>query len=374
MATYPGAVVVLASHADTTDTIFAADINTPNAEIVAVETGLLNGFQHDLLPLTDDVRSLGSTTKRWLKVWAQDADIDGTLTLAAGSTVTVNNGVVQGRLTLTTVTPVTTADVTAATTLYFTPYTGKYLALYDGAAWNLVAFSELSIAVPATTSQMYDVFVYSNAGVATLEVLAWTNDTTRATALVLQDGVLSKTGALTRRYVGSFRTTTVSGQIEDSATKRYLWNYYNRVLRPLVRTESTASWIYTTATFRQANAAAANQVDVVVGIAEVLVDLALTAQANTGTAIIGFSVGFGEDSTSALSASSVGGTAESDNQTLSMFRALTARLVKYPAVGRHFYAWLEAGTALGTTTWYGTPASPAAMTGTANGISGYIAG
>ena len=98
-ASYPTTVVVLASHSDTTDTIFAADINTPNAEIVAVETGLLNGFQHDLIPLTDDVRSLGSTTKRWLKVWAQDADIDGTLTLLTGLTVP-NGG--TGATTLTT--------------------------------------------------------------------------------------------------------------------------------------------------------------------------------------------------------------------------------------------------------------------------------
>lgn len=84
-ASYPNSIVSLATHSDTTDTIFAADVNTPNAEIVAVETGLLNGFQHDLLPLTDDTRSLGSTSKRWLKLWTQDLDLDGTLTLPAGT-------------------------------------------------------------------------------------------------------------------------------------------------------------------------------------------------------------------------------------------------------------------------------------------------
>ncbi len=66
MATYPGAIISLPNHSDTTDTIFAADINTPNAEIVAVETGLLNGFQHNLLPLTDATYSLGSSSKKWL--------------------------------------------------------------------------------------------------------------------------------------------------------------------------------------------------------------------------------------------------------------------------------------------------------------------
>lgn len=40
----------------------------------------------DLIPAADDSISLGSTSKRYLKVWGQDADLDGTATLA---TVTV---------------------------------------------------------------------------------------------------------------------------------------------------------------------------------------------------------------------------------------------------------------------------------------------
>lgn len=86
-ASYPNSIVTLASHADNTDTIFAADINTPNAEIVAVETGLLNGFQHDLVPLNATGKSVGSTAKRWLKVWCQDLDLSGTLTIGSGLTV-----------------------------------------------------------------------------------------------------------------------------------------------------------------------------------------------------------------------------------------------------------------------------------------------
>ena len=142
----------------------------------------------------------------------------------------VLNNIVNGRITLSTGVPVTTSDVTAATTIYFTPYQGNNISLYDGSAiWNVISFTELSIAVPATTATMYDVFCYNNSGAATLEVLAWTNDTTRATALVLQNGVYVKSGATTRRYLGSFRTTGVSGQTEDSVANRFVWNYYNRV-------------------------------------------------------------------------------------------------------------------------------------------------
>jgi hypothetical protein len=173
-----------------------------------------------------------------------------------------------------------TADVTAATTLYLTPCYGNRIDLPDSLGNpQRHTTAEISIAVPATTSQMYDVFVYSSSGTATLELLAWTNDTTRATALVRTNGRWLKTGDLTRMYVGSVRTTTVSGQTEDSAVKRYVWNMYNRAERVLQRLETTASWTYQTATFRQANAAAANQVDVVQGLAESPLWLQLTVTA-----------------------------------------------------------------------------------------------
>lgn len=272
---------------------------------------------------------------------------------------TVDVGLCQGRLTLTTAVPVTTADVTAATTLRFALYGGNLIALYSGSAWALFTFPELSIAVPATTSQMYDVFVYDNAGTRTLEVLAWTNDTTRATALVLQDGVLCKTGVLTRRYVGSFRTTTVSGQTEDSAAKRYVWNYYNRVRRPLVRQETTDTWNYTTATLRQAIASTANQVEIVVGVAEVLLELDLRVVALNTNAAVQIVVAIGEDSTTVALAISTGGLilwAWTPAANTYVIPSSTVR--KMPAIGRHFYAWLEYSAATGTTTFIGDNGSP----------------
>lgn len=261
-----------------------------------------------------------------------------------------------GRLSLTTGVPVTTADVTGASavTIFYIPYGGcNQINLYNGSNWVPYAFAQISIAVPATTATMYDVFAYDNAGVVALELTAWTNDTTRATALTFQDGVYVKTGALTRLYLGSFRTTAVSGQTEDSGfscttTKRYLWNYYNRVPRPLCRLESTASWTYTTATVRQANGAAANQVDVVVGVAEVTIDLTLNVVNTNSTGNIATTIGVGEDSTTTyIDGTLISGPSGSNPQG-------TVRIVKYPAVGRHFYSWNEWSTATGTTTWYGS--------------------
>jgi hypothetical protein len=230
--------------------------------------------------------------------------------------------------------------------LYFALYRGNQIALYSGSAWVLSAIAELSIAVPATTSQMYDVFVDYNSGTPALALTAWTNDTTRATALTKQDGIYVLTGTLGKRYVGSFRTTGVSGQTEDSAAKRYVWNYYNRVRTNVAKLESTDSWNYTSTTIRQANGSAANQVDIVVGVQESTLDLALLGIASNPTGNV--SVGIGEDTTTIFS---VGAQTYSVRAGDGNFLTLPTRLVKMPAIGRHFYSWNESGNT--TNIFYG---------------------
>lgn len=178
----------------------------------------------------------------------------------------VIKGLCNGRLTLTTGVPVPTSPETAATTIYWTPFLGNTVALYSGSVWVSFEQSQLSVAVPATTNTAYDVFLDYNSGTPALSLLAWTNLTTRATALTTQDGVYVLTGDTTKRYVGSFRTTGVSGQTESSLTKRYLWNYYNRINLELFVSDAAASWNYTTATIRQANGAATNQVETMTGV------------------------------------------------------------------------------------------------------------
>lgn len=133
------------------------------------------------------------------------------------------------RLTLTTGVPVTTSDVTAASTLYCTPYTGNQLSLYTGSAWVTRTSAQFSKALTGLTSgKPYDVFCYDNAGTPTLEFLVWTNDTTRATALAYQDGKRVKSGDATRLFLGTFYTTSTT-TTEDSKANRYLKNEYNRV-------------------------------------------------------------------------------------------------------------------------------------------------
>ena len=276
----------------------------------------------------------------------------------------------QGRCTLTSATPVPTADVTAATTLYYALYSGNQITLYDGSTrWVQRAFTELSIAVPSTTNTMYDVFVDYTAGVPVLEAVTWTNDSTRATDLALQNGVYVQTSDTDSLYVCSVRTTGVSGQTEDSFARRLLWNYYNRVDLPMRVLEATDTWAYTTATMRQANGNAANQLDFVIGVAEVTLEATAMSIVSNSTASTTVVTAIGLDSTSAAAAgSSIGyrGVGPANNNVL-----VTAFLRTRPAIGRHIATWLEYSEAIGTTTWRGDNGTPLI---TQSGIMGSIKG
>lgn len=250
------------------------------------------------------------------------------------------------RLSLTSATPVTTADVTAATTLYATPTGGNQVALYNGYSWNPMTFSERSLSLAGLAANTnHDVFLYDNAGTLALEATAWSGNTTRATALALQDQIYVKSGWLTRRYLGTFRTTGTIGQCEDSLARRFVWNMYNRVARPLFVFDGTNSWTYTTATWRQANTSAANQVEFVLGLSEDPVTALVQVRANNTNAT--FASGIGLDSTTANSARLFGSGAAGAGQ------AATAWYADWPGVGYHYLAWLEISQASGTTTWYG---------------------
>lgn len=249
------------------------------------------------------------------------------------------------RLTLTTGVPVTTSDVTAAGTIYCTPYKGNAIALYDGTNWNVRTSAEFSLALSGLTSgKPYDIFCYDNSGTPTLEFLVWTNDTTRATSLAYQDGVLVKSGAATRRYMGTFYTTGTT-TTEDSVSNRYLWNYYHRQPRSLLKTDATGSWTYSTATWRQANNSSSNQVNVVSGVAESPIVIKTQCLFYNSAAAPGGSVGVGIDVTNANSAQIFGGVADASGQVvLSEYRGI-------PTAGKHYFAWLEYVQATGTTTW-----------------------
>lgn len=259
---------------------------------------------------------------------------------------------VGGRLTLESGVPVSITDQTAKTNVYYTPYTSNLISLYDGTRWRPYTFSQITISVPATTGTNYDVFVYDSSGV-TAEAVAWTNDTTRATALATQDGRLVKTGATGRRYVGTFRTTGVSGQTEDSMAARLMWNYHNRIPRKLAKTETTNSWTYATQTWRSANNSTANRVQVVVGVAEIQIDLSVAITANANVTGYYALPGIAEDATNTndVTTTDMGHTFINALASTEVGGVYT-RLLKYPALGYHYYQWTEIVQTGATGTFY----------------------
>lgn len=134
-----------------------------------------------------------------------------------------------GRLTLISGNPVTSADVLNAATIYYTPYIHNQITLWNGSAWVTVTFSEVSLALGTVIAdRAYDIFAYLDTnGNLAIEKLAWTSSSVRDINVTLQEGRYCKFGDKTRLLVGGFYTTSTTAT-EDSKSKRFLFNLYNR--------------------------------------------------------------------------------------------------------------------------------------------------
>lgn len=281
-----------------------------------------------------------------------------------------------GRLTLTSGTPVTTSDVTGATSVYYTPYIHDRIMLWNGTAWQYYTFTEKTLALGTVTSALpYDVFGYLSAGALVLEKLAWTNGTTRATAITLQDGRYAKSGDKTRLYLGTFYTTSTTttedsggGTSSQVGGKRFLWNMYNRVARPLAVIDTTDTWSYTTDTIRQANGASGNKVEFVLGLSQSEVVASVRGSVNlVSNTTRGAKIGVGVDSTTAFS----GLVQQAFNDgAASLIFSLSGEYRGLMAVGYHYLAWCEKGGSAGTSTFTGDAGSSSAQSGLSTSVMG----
>jgi len=273
-----------------------------------------------------------------------------------------------GRLTLATGTPVTTADQTGKTTIYYTPYMGDKIPIYNGSSFTNTTFTELSVATSDTTkspaaigaSKVNDWFVWNDGGTIRIgHGPDWTDDNTRSagTALTMVNGIYLNNATITNgpaasrgTYVGTTRSNS-SSQLSDSASLRHTWNLYNRTPRSMVCAKETAdSWTYTTATFRQANANTANQLDFCVGLIEDQVYAEARMICRNSSLGVYMTAGIGTNSTSVNSATTVqGATAAVVSQNFQSF----ASYVGYPVLGRNTLVQLEYSAATGTTTFFG---------------------
>lgn len=289
----------------------------------------------------------------------------------------------QGRLTLSSGVPVLTSDVTGAGTIYYTPFKGDRIPIYDGTRFLMTAFSELSQALTDTTkspaaaaaSKVYDLFVWNDAGTLRLSRgPAWPSDTSRGTGVgtselqVVQGfrtnkiAITNGPGAGLGTWVGTIRTNASSvvpmlfkpaAAAGGTANLLYCWNAYNRV--PVLATcrDSTDSWTYTTATVRSMNGNANNSISYIAGAAEGFLEahLSVAAASSSGqqrAALIGY------DATNALADGCVN---DISSAAAAIIDTLRARLCRAVDLGLHTVNACEYSVASGTTTWYGDNAS-----------------
>lgn len=288
----------------------------------------------------------------------------------SGSADTVLPSTCNFRLTTESGVPVSTSDRTAQGTIYATPYQGNICALYSGTAWAFFTYTERSLALAVTSGNNYDVFLYNSGGTGTLELsAAWASDTARTDAITLQDGVYVKSGATTRRLLGTIRASGAN-VTQDTAANRWVWNVQNRVPRQLQLFDATASWTYAIgggAAYRQARATATNQVSVVTGLAESAISLTVTAfTSNDQASPTGMVHAVAEDSTTAAASTSAIGFAQ--GCATCVVGIHVGKLEKIVPLGYHFYPWVELTTG-GTMTVFGLDAgSPITYR---NGLSGW---
>jgi len=272
----------------------------------------------------------------------------------AGSAGVIIRSTNDFRLTLSSGVPIPITNQDAQTTLYLTPFTGRggQISLYYNSTWQSYQPDEISISLSGkTANKNNDVFTYYNGSAVALELVEWTNDTTRATSLNTQDGVFVKSGDATKRYVGTIRTTGTTGQCEDSFTSRYVWNMYNRASRWSFTANTTANWSYATVAWREYNAGTGQlRFKFVLGMPQCII---VKPHGNTtGTGYVGYAI---DTTTGYASAWYMSGSV--------MYYAakLLNNNVNLLPIGYHYVTGIEQG---GTITNYGGGSTTSAGYGT----------
>jgi len=193
-----------------------------------------------------------------------------------------------------------TGDVSGTSTVFYSPYVGNQIPIWNGSIFKSVTFSELTATLTAAgsvASTIQDECVFSNNGVPTLVTgPSWSNvaagsgsrgtgagsaQLTRlqgiwvnAVSIVGYNGLSSFTVPANQcTYVGSISVDGTPGQV--SALRSYgqsrkwgVWNAYNRQQIFMQAGDSTASWTYGTNTIRPSHNATGNSIATFVGLPE----------------------------------------------------------------------------------------------------------
>lgn len=281
----------------------------------------------------------------------------------------------QGRLTLTSGTAVPTSDVSAATTVYYTPATGVLGPIWDGTSFgNVNVGGELSQATADATkspaavaaSQVYDKFLWSDAGtIRCTRGPTWASGTagsntvrgtgSGSTELIAVNGILVNKNAITNGPAAGFGTYvgTICSNASSSIDLKFgssaagggaavvnVWNAYNQVPVTAIARDSTANWSYQSGSPRFANTpvggGVGNRVTFVCGLAVCPVDAMYTCMVNYTA---------GASSAAAVSFGLEGASIDWQDRRVSVSAAIVAQLTAIgsykPLLGSHFIQAFE---------------------------------
>lgn len=296
----------------------------------------------------------------------------------------------QGRLTLTTGTPVMTADATAQGTIYYTAFRGAQAPIFNGTKWGTYYLTgtatsqELSIALDSNSGhtgyhqsgKIFDLFVFNNSGTITLGTgPAWSSTTARGTGagtteLQLYNGIWTNKNSIALKidttasqvtvgvnqatYVGSFYATAnaqtgmaFNPTAASGGTNNILglWNAHNRVRISSICNDSTTTYTYASSAIRVANNSSSNRCSWIDGLQQSFVQINNQIYPSTAA---GAQYGINIDSTSAVYTSV---TAQASNAV-----TISNTFLQTPLLGFHFAQAMEASIG-GTTTFQNISAS-----------------
>lgn len=285
----------------------------------------------------------------------------------------------QGRLTLSSSLPVLTGDATAQGTVYYLPYVGQKVPVYNGNIFSAydIGAAGLSIVLDSNAAhggyqqsgKNFDLFLFINAGVLTLGTgPAWSTDTARGTGVgttqinmvnglwvntVIMNAKIDATATIVNvaassgLYVGTLRATA-NGQTGMSfkpaaaagGTNNILglYNAYNRLRISGMSRDNTASWTDTAATWRGMNTSASNRISWVDGLQQSSVEGTVQCLEDETGGQDGH-IGMSLNSTAAVPAVSSQGATQA-----TVTQSLFARDYFPPQIGFNFLQAMEYGS------------------------------
>jgi len=277
-----------------------------------------------------------------------------------------------GRLTLTSGAPVLgSSSVSGANTVYYTPYIGNMVPVWNGTIWVPTVFSEVSqLTTDATKSpaaaainSLYDIFVWSDAGtIRATRGPAWSSQTARGTGagtteLTRSAGLIVNKYAVTNGpaasyglYVGTIfcggsaavdwvpAPTAANG---GAYCALLIWNMFNRD-EALASVQDNTSYTLTASGYRAAHGSTNNRIYFVTGFAEDAIAISynsLTTTAATAGSYTQVSLGLDSASSQINGQFAQNNTTQNASQAISQNLSLSAA----PQLGWHYVQAIEQG-------------------------------